>query len=484
MKTVLAMALAAIMSLPATGKVVKTVDVSKERLSLNIQEDEKNVIDSLFIISGSLKDEDYTFMKEMATSGRLKGIDMSAVGNFNIPDNAFASTHLQYIRLGQQVRNIGEKAFANTDLRVLTIPNTILSIGKDALSGCHEMRELNICRPAFSAPEIADDVKGNITLCVPEGFLASYRNDASWGAYKEIKEKKGLFNTVEVTLSDGVSLENLLGDKMMTTDSLVVKGEISKDNYNDIGKMVGLYRLCSVNLGMANTIDGKVYGMRYSLPSVNLVYRPARLRNIIFPKNATNVESSFEKAYFQNFNLPSTVKCLGGGFSGCTIVSTLVLPEGVEELGRGVFEGVNLPRKVYFPSTLAKIPPMALFFNEKADNTLDLYYNRMTPPVYDYSDPEGPFFFWNGCMPDCWTLYVPVGAKKYFAADKYWGCFPNIVETPELDGGTSGIGGVSMEDAAADNEQRIYTLDGRYVGKDMERLGKGVYVVGGRKVVR
>ena len=77
-----------------------------------------------------------------------------------------------------------------------------------------------------------------------------------------------------------------------------------------------------------------------------------------------------------------------------------------------------------------------------------------------------------------------MGAKAAFAANTDWGKFPNIVETPELDGGTSAIGGVRTEDAAVDKEQRIYTLDGRYVGKNMDRLGKGVYVVGGQKVVR
>ena len=82
-----------------------------------------------------------------------------------------------------------------------------------------------------------------------------------------------------------------------------------------------------------------------------------------------------------------------------------------------------------------------------------------------------------------WTLYVPVGAKVAFAADENWGLFPNIVETPDLTGGMSGITATTTS-IVKTKAAHIYTLDGRYVGTDMNCLGKGVYVVEGKKVVR
>ena len=108
----------------------------------------------------------------------------------------------------------------------------------------------------------------------------------------------------------------------------------------------------------------------------------------------------------------------------------------------------------------------------------------MTPPEYISGKKGGKLF--PGKLPQApnWTLYVPVGAKAAFAANTDWGKFPNIVETPELDGGTSGIDAAEVETIAADKALKIYTLDGRYVGKDMDRLGKGVYIVGGKKIVR
>ena len=35
----------------------------------------------------------------------------------------------------------------------------------------------------------------------------------------------------------------------------------------------------------------------------------------------------------------------------------------------------------------------------------------------------------------------------------------------------------------ADKDASIYTLDGRYLGTDANKLGKGVYVIGKKKVV-
>lgn len=81
------------------------------------------------------------------------------------------------------------------------------------------------------------------------------------------------------------------------------------------------------------------------------------------------------------------------------------------------------------------------------------------------------------------TLYIPVGAKSAYEADEMWSCFGKIIETPDLTGSTSGIAAPNVTETA-NKDTRIYTIDGRYVGTDMSRLGKGVYVVEGKKVVR
>ena len=45
-----------------------------------------------------------------------------------------------------------------------------------------------------------------------------------------------------------------------------------------------------------------------------------------------------------------------------------------------------------------------------------------------------------------------------------------------------GINGITVANKTADN--RVYSIDGRYLGTDASKLGKGIYVVGGKKIVK
>lgn len=57
----------------------------------------------------------------------------------------------------------------------------------------------------------------------------------------------------------------------------------------------------------------------------------------------------------------------------------------------------------------------------------------------------------------------------------------NVIDNT-FNGVVDGINGVTVAKKAADN--RIYSIDGRYLGTDASALGKGIYVVGGKKVVK
>lgn len=57
----------------------------------------------------------------------------------------------------------------------------------------------------------------------------------------------------------------------------------------------------------------------------------------------------------------------------------------------------------------------------------------------------------------------------------------NVIDNT-FKGVVDGINGVTVANKAADN--RIYSIDGRYLGTDASALGKGIYVVGGKKVVK
>lgn len=57
----------------------------------------------------------------------------------------------------------------------------------------------------------------------------------------------------------------------------------------------------------------------------------------------------------------------------------------------------------------------------------------------------------------------------------------NVIDNT-FNGVVDGINGVTVAKKATDN--RIYSIDGRYLGTDASALGKGIYVVGGKKIVK
>ena len=57
----------------------------------------------------------------------------------------------------------------------------------------------------------------------------------------------------------------------------------------------------------------------------------------------------------------------------------------------------------------------------------------------------------------------------------------NVIDNT-FNGVVDGINGITVAGKTADN--RIYSIDGRYLGTDASALGKGIYVVGGKKIVK
>ena len=49
---------------------------------------------------------------------------------------------------------------------------------------------------------------------------------------------------------------------------------------------------------------------------------------------------------------------------------------------------------------------------------------------------------------------------------------------------TTAVKGITADTAVKPADNRIYSLDGRYVGTDKNALPHGIYIIGGRKIVR
>ncbi len=91
-------------------------------------------------------------------------------------------------------------------------------------------------------------------------------------------------------------------------------------------------------------------------------------------------------------------------------------------------------------------------------------------------------------LPHTVTVNVRMGHKYYiFGAETGANTdFYGLAFTPYSDanyGGSTGIENVVTDTMAKPADGRIYTIDGRYVGKDKNALGKGLYIMDGKKFV-
>ena len=510
-------------SVPVFSKTVsvKLGDQSKlsnvlEKMKINGYE-----IDTI-VIKGYLAESEYATLRDYINNGKLRGVDLSAVENMvSVPENAFSTTKanaapgkvrgaagetlvtkLEMVRLPSTVRGISRRAFFMTTLRSIELPK-LSYIGSEAFSGCSELKSVTFHQmdtPYVVDGHAFDNIPAGATLNVPAGAAEAYRNAADFSRFSDIKEDGKLFVTKEFNLSESSQpLEQQIGESMLKVDSIRITGCLAHSDVKALRVNACYGRLSGIDLSGCRIEGDKLPSSAflsiddepYSPTESYLMGLAYNLRYLRLPEGLKTIGgNALRSVNLLGFNMPSTVENIDdGAFQYATLGGDLVIPEGVTHLPFQAFDDTRVEGNIYLPSTLANVDTYGLGIKVDKNNRTkekNYYYNRMIPPVRkeganDYY-PLGDFDPIKNATG--WTLYVPVGAKAAFAADEHWGKFPNIVETPELDGGTSAIGGVRTADAAADKEQRIYTLDGRYVGKDMDRLGKGVYVVGGKKIVR
>ena len=470
-----------------------------KRLSAAMSEEELMKVDSV-TLKGNIMLADFKTLREMTEHGRLTGIDLSGTDCVSIPDMAFLPskvnsgetkgyrTNLHYITFPERLLKIGARAFELNDLRMVTLPGSLVHIGNGAFDGCRELKSVKVCSPyiprMFLKTDVFTGIPKDAVLEVPTGSSSNYNGDERWQSFGSVVENAGLFVTRHVNL-DGITLAEAMGDGLLTTDSLVVTGCLMKSDNAALYDAIRNGRLRSVDMSGATTENDEISIVGTSMGDCS------RLRYFRFPETTRTIRNSFNHARFLDLRLPESLRSIDfRAFLYTTVYGDLRIPEGVTKIGEMAFRTADIQGNLYLPSTLSDIYILGLDFDYSFDypSSWSVYINRMVPPAYgkgaSISHTNHPF---DGLatneLPASWTLYVPVGTADAYKKDKCWGCFKNIVETAELDGGTTAISAVA-KDNCSNIATRVYTLDGRYVGTDVDRLGKGVYVVNGKKIVK
>lgn len=107
----------------------------------------------------------------------------------------------------------------------------------------------------------------------------------------------------------------------------------------------------------------------------------------------------------------------------------------------------------------------------------------MNDEFTDESEPAAKLYTKNS--DNSYALGIPItNIKRSKGSISFLVCGgePSNVIDNTFNGVVDGINGVTVVKKTVDN--RIYSIDGRYLGTDASALGKGIYVVGGKKIVK
>lgn len=296
-------------------------------------------------------------------------------------------------------------------------------------------------------------------------------------------------------------------------------------------------KLSAIDMAEGNTAYVSVEGVLYNKAMTTLVQYPAGKDNDSYtiPESVTTVgDYAFcGNDYLTSLPLHDKLKVISDfAFARVSGVPTFDVPAGTESIGESAFhdcwsltdinvaksnpnytsvdgvlydkemntlmqypEGKTTPEYIA-PKSLRNLGPYAFFGNKKL-TTVDLpdgmasigdfafgWCQNLSSLTVRVADPATielgliPFFRGANAV-DC-TLRVPVGSKtKYENADLWKDFAPNIEELT-----SDGIDNATTDGQQADKAERVYSRDGVQLRGTLGQQQKGVYIVGGKKVVK
>lgn len=194
---------------------------------------------------------------------------------------------------------------------------------------------------------------------------------------------------------------------------------------------------------------------------------------------------SYECAEYSSYRGPDITVPSAVEFEGNTFAVT--------EIGRNAFRESRLIRNVILPASVDTIS-YAAFYDCYDLESIDLpkgllfigndaFHNCTSLNTIIVRAQEPPHLILKSVIPtnvysDA-TIYVPAGCVEVYNAAANWKNFKNFVELPSDDTFI-----LDVLHQTTNRDPRIFSLDGKYVGTDCHHLSHGIYVRGGKKILR
>jgi hypothetical protein len=386
---------------------------------------------------------------------------------------------------------IDEYAFMNCkSFSTVSLPEGLITLGDGAFDGCDGITYLELPE---SLVYLGGSILGNNskleTLKINSTDLDCNYHLLNYAIYSEFGaipiEVYGCFEGIKslTKVEIGPKVKNLKGKMFFGCDSLVnvVFADIDKLEY--IGGDTFGY------------IDSPIPWIRDNFSSTEPVYIGRILWRYSDKDNSTKTKNTIAV-------IKDGTVCLGGGslyyflgdsiilpnslkhiaeyvMSGNNSLNTIVIPEGVETIGRNAFYNSDLD-VIYLPSTLKYIGTNAFYTEPNKRIVLtwsytsdflhfDLYSAALVPPYIDE-----PVSSWDGVDVSHCRVFVPEESMYDYDASGVWGVF-NIYPYPNY---SNIVEEIPFELHSNDN---LYDLYGRSL--DQNPLIHGIKIQQGKKYI-
>ena len=245
----------------------------------------------------------------------------------DIPARLFVGSGIEYIKIPKNVKYIYTSAFENTKIRSVEFEegSALTEIGESAFKGCSNLE-------SFVIPATVKTIKENAFSDCANLKSVTFEKDSKLGSLNKI-----FVNTpiTELTVPKSVS--------SISIDAFSNSSTLKTIRFENDSKLRSLYRRAFFNCTNLTTVD---FGENSKLISIG--------------------ESVFENcSNLAEINLPSTVWRIDSkAFAGCAAMNSIIIPEGVTEMGEGVFSGWGKSQTIYIENLTEKP-------SEWSDNWLD-----------------------------------------------------------------------------------------------------------------
>lgn len=437
----------------------------------------------------------YTFIiRDIVLS--VKFINISSIS-----DNAlFYGEGITSVDIPNTVTSIGSSAFEHCkSLKSVTLPNSITRIGDHAFSRCTSLTSINIpdgvqtlwatfrdCSSLESIfiPESVrvlrnsvfegctglksiaveaetppttglwcfEGVDKSIPVYVPNSAMDAYKSADGWKDFTNFQE-------LYITGTQGdLKWDFYQETKLLTFSSVDPDSEPVEmpDYYNDETPWIELTTQ-ALSVKFVNISHIGDYAL-YSLPSL--------ITSIDIPNTVTSIgNSAFSGCTsLESLTLPNSVTSIGQrAFASCRKLTSIRIPNGVTRLPDETFVHCASLKSVTIPASVTELGRYVL---SSCKALTSIFVEAETPPAVEaYS-----FFTVDKSIP----LHVPYGKGEAYRRADGWKEFTNIIER------MSDVNAIQHVGADGTGNGAIYNLNGIRLNK----LQKGINIVGGRKVVK